>query len=126
MPLTPHERAALTALEHELRADDPALAEALAARARPPARSGPRPPGWLRTELASQWRDSSPAIRAFFRLLPVGLVVCLVGAAVGSPWVTMLGALVFLAASGCTVHESRVMRSGRRARRTTGRDAPCG
>jgi hypothetical protein len=110
MPLTPHEKAALTTLGNDLRADDPALAEALTTGPRPPAHSGTRPRRWLRIELASQWQGFSSAIRAFFRLLPVGLVLSLAGTAVGSPWITMLGALVFLAATGCTVYEARARR----------------
>jgi hypothetical protein len=39
MPLTPDEKDMLTALEHQLRADDPALAAALAHGPRPPRRS---------------------------------------------------------------------------------------
>lgn len=40
MPLTPDEKDTLTALEQQLRADDPALAAALARGLRPPRRSG--------------------------------------------------------------------------------------
>ncbi len=110
MSLTPPERRALAALDDELRADDPALAAALTTD--PPAteHANPRPRGWVRDELSAQWRAFSPAVRLFFSLLPVGLVLSVSGAAVGSAWMMMLGTLVFLGATGCTVYEARARR----------------
>ena len=119
MPLTPHEEAVLTTLEDELRAEDPALAAALASAPPSPSRSGSRPRGRLREEFAAEWDAFSPAIRAFFLLLPVGLVLSVAGAAVGLLWMTMLGTLVFLGATGCTVCEARARRSARGEGRST-------
>jgi hypothetical protein len=76
MPLTPAERANLTALEHQLRADDPALAASLA--------QGPRPPRTLRPL-------GAPILRA--REIALLLGALLVLAVLGPPVDDRFGAL---------------------------------
>jgi hypothetical protein len=110
MSLTPLEEEVLTTLEDELRADDPALAAALNTGPGSTGHSNPRPRGWVRDELATEWRAFPTAIRLFFCSLPVGLVLSVIGGVVGLPWMMVLAMLVLLSATGCTVSQARARR----------------
>lgn len=110
MSLTSLEEKVLTTLGDELRTSDPALAAALTTGLRSTGHSNSRPRGWVRDELAAEWRAFSAAIHLFFYLLPVGLVLSVIGGVVGLTWMAVLGMLVFLGATGCTVYEARSRR----------------
>ncbi len=110
MPLTPSEEKALATLEDELRADDPALAVALTIDSSPPGHPSQRKRGRVRDEVAAEWYAFSPAIRLYFHLLPVGLVLSIIGGVFQLPWVMVLAVLVCLRAAGCTWYEARARR----------------
>ncbi len=110
MPLTPSEEKALATLEDELRAADPALAAALTIDSSPPGHPSQRKRGRVRDEVAAEWYAFSPVIRLYFHLLLLGIVLFVIGTAVGMSWILMLGTLVFLSATGCTVYDARARR----------------
>src|SRR3712207_5216950 len=113
MSLTPRERKVLATLADDLRVDDPGLAASLTDDGGPSAQSSSRPGKHVWDEIVSEWHGLSPAIRMFFYLLPIGLVLSVVGAAAGLLWMQGLGTLAFLSATGCTVYETRARHKAR-------------